>query len=74
MNDAFATEMANWFLRELSTTEEPVSKLLRRWREKVLRELPAERSEKDDVALLNACMYVYYGNPQSRLRITQDPP
>jgi hypothetical protein len=74
VNDAFATEMANWFLRELSTTEEPVSKLLRRWREKVLRELPAERSEKDDVALLNACMYVYYGNPQSRLRITQDPP
>ena len=74
VNDAFATDMAKWFLRELSTTEEPVSKLLRRWREKVLRDLPVERSEKNDVALLNACMYVYYGNPQSRLRITKDRP
>lgn len=71
VNDAFATEMAQWFLRSLSATEEPVSKLLRQWREKVLRDLPAECSEEDYVALLNACMYVYYGNPQSRLRVTE---
>ena len=74
VNDTFATEMATWFLRALSTTDEPVSKLLRRWRGKVLGDLHAERSEEDDVALLNACMYVYYGNPQSRLRITEAPP
>jgi hypothetical protein len=74
VNDEFAARTARWFLHELSTTEEPVSKLLRRWRAKMVEELPADCSEKDYVALLNACMYVYYGNPQSRLRITSDPP
>jgi hypothetical protein len=70
VNDEFAAAMGRWFLHELATAEEPVSKLLRRWREKVLQDLPPDRSEKDYVALLNACMYVYYGNPQSQLRIT----
>jgi hypothetical protein len=73
VNDEFATKMADWFLRSLCTSEEPVGKLLRRWREAVLKELPTVRSKEDDIKLLNACMYVYYGNPQSRLRIIQGP-
>jgi hypothetical protein len=73
VNDVLAAEMADWFLRELSTTREPVSKLLRRWRKAALEKLPAVPSEEDNVKFLNACMYVYYGNPQSCLRITRGP-
>jgi hypothetical protein len=75
VNDIYAAEMADWLLSELCTAKEPepVSKLLRRWRAKVLQDLPPECSEQDYVPLLNACMYVYYGNPQSRLRITKGP-
>ena len=74
VNDEFAAKMAGWFLSKLSTTEEPVSRLLRRWRAEVLRNLLAEPTEEHEVELLNACMYVYYGNPQSQLRITEGPP
>jgi len=73
VNSEFAAKMGAWFLQELRTTGElePVSELLRRWRAKVLSELPAERSEQDNAYLLNAFMYVYYGNPLARLRITE---
>lgn len=74
VNDAFAAKMANWLLRTLQTTEEPVSKLLQMWRASVVEDLPAAPSEHDNVALLNAFMYVYYGNPLSRLRIVWGPP
>jgi hypothetical protein len=73
VNDKFAAKMANWLLRNLRTTDEPVSKLLRRWRATVIESLPLTPSEEDKVELLNAFMYVYYGNPLSRLRIVEGP-
>jgi hypothetical protein len=73
VNDQIATETASWFLRTLRTTDETVSKLLRRRRAEVLESLPAAPSEDDKVALLNAFMYVYYGNPLSRLRLVEGP-
>jgi hypothetical protein len=75
VNDQFATKMADWLLRSLRSSDEPVSKLLRQWRTEVIKRLPSEpqRSEHDRVELLNAFMYVYYGNPLGRLRIVEGP-
>jgi hypothetical protein len=74
VNDKFATKMADWLLRTLRDTDEPVSKLLRRWRAATFERLPpATSSEEEKVELLNAFMYVYYGNPLSRLRIVEGP-
>lgn len=71
VNSAFAAKMADWLLRSLCATDEPVTKLLRRWRAAVVERLPDIPSEHNKVELLNAFMYVYYGNPLTRLRIVE---
>lgn len=74
VNDRFATETAAWFLRTARTADEPVSKLLRRRRAEILEAMPDAPSEGDRVTLLNAFMYVYYGNPLSRLKLLENSP
>jgi hypothetical protein len=71
VNDAFAAEVALWLFEKFQTAELPISTLLRNWRREVVNRTSTQRSEQDIVTLLNACMYVYYGNPLARLRLME---
>jgi hypothetical protein len=71
INDTFAAKTAQWLLPQLwSDDPKPISTLLREWRRRVAQQLPPNPTEHDKVALLNAYMYVYYGNPLARVRLT----
>lgn len=64
-----AAEFANRFLQTTLAKDQPIARTLRELRAEVAKRMPDEPTAEQYEELYTVLLYVYYGNPRTRLRL-----